>query len=78
MMETSIDSPGLMVEAFGLTQYNFGAVVLTLKAIGCSELLETVIVVVDCFVKGAIECYLKKVDNCVSKQDARVKELSFI
>lgn len=32
-----MDSFGPMMLAFGLTQYNFGAVVLTLKANGCEE-----------------------------------------
>lgn len=31
-MEICNESPGWIILAFGLTQYNFGAVVLTLKA----------------------------------------------
>jgi hypothetical protein len=38
MMEISADSFGWINPAFGLTQYNFGAVVLTLKARGVLEL----------------------------------------
>lgn len=34
-----MDSFGAMMLAFGLTQYNFGAVVLTLKANGCFDVL---------------------------------------
>uniref|UniRef100_A0A0L0NPD5 Uncharacterized protein n=1 Tax=Candidozyma auris TaxID=498019 RepID=A0A0L0NPD5_CANAR len=37
MSEILIDSPGPIMLALGLTQYNFGAVVFTLKAKGCDE-----------------------------------------
>ena len=55
MIDITIWSPGRTVEAFGLTQYSFGAVVLTLKAKGVSELFLRVIVSVEDFVNGAIE-----------------------
>lgn len=40
MSEILTDSPGGTILAFGLTQYNLGAVVLTLKAKGWSEEFE--------------------------------------
>jgi len=41
MIEISADSFGWINPAFGLTQYNFGAVVLTLKASGALVLFES-------------------------------------
>lgn len=39
MIEISTDLPGSTILAFGLTQYNLGAVVFTLKAKGPSDVL---------------------------------------
>lgn len=50
-MEISADSLGYIKPALGLTQYNLGAVVLTLKAKGVLELLESWRYSVVCWVK---------------------------